>query len=110
MIDRISNNLDNRKLPISIFLDLSKAFDTLDYEILRYKLYHYGIRNSTLNWFKSYLTNRKQYIEIDGIKSNSRPLLTGVPQDSILRVIYTNAENARGARADPARRFRTGSV
>ena len=86
--------MDNRKLPISIFLDLSKAFDTLDYEILLYKLHPYGIRNSTLNWSRSHLTNRTQYIEIDGIKSNSRPLLTVVPQGSILGpllfIIYMN--------------------
>ena len=84
LVDRISNGLDNRNLPISIFLDLSKAFDTLDHQILLHKLYHYGIRNSALNWFSSYLTNRLQYIDIDGTKSKSHPLSTGVPQGSIL--------------------------
>ena len=55
LVDKISNGLDSRKLPISIFLDLSKVFDTLDHQILLHKLYHYGIRNSALNWFSSYL-------------------------------------------------------
>ena len=104
LVDRISYSLDNRKLPISIFLDLSKAFDTLDYEILLYKLHHYGIRNSTLNWFWSYLTNRTQYIEIDGITSNSRPLFTGVPQSSILGpllfIIYMNDINKVNSKFD----------
>ena len=102
--DRISNSLDNRKLPISIFLDLSKTFDTLDYKTLLYKLHHYGIRNSTLNWFRSYLTNRTQYIEIDGIKSNSRALLTGVPQGSILSpllfIIHMNDINKVSSKFD----------
>ena len=104
LVDRISNSLDDRKLPISIFFDLSKAFDTLDYEIILYKLHHYGIRNSTLNWFRSYLTNRTQYIEIDSIKSNARPPLTGVPQGSILGplllFIYTNDINKVSSKFD----------
>ena len=89
LVDIISNVLDNRKLPISIFLDLSKAFDTLDHQISLHKLYHYGIRNSALNWFSGYLTNRLQYIDIDGTKSNSRPLSTGVPQGSVLGLSFS---------------------
>ena len=103
LVDRISNSLDNRKPSISIFPDFSKALDALDYEIL-YKLHHYGIRNSTSNWFRIYLTNRTQYIEIDGIKSNSRPLLTGVPQGSnlgpLLFITYMNDINKVSSKFD----------
>ena len=83
LVDRISNGLDNRKLPISIFLDFSNAFDTLDHQILLHKLYQNGIRNYALNWFSSYLTNRLQYTDIHGTKSDSGPLSTGVPQGFI---------------------------
>ena len=58
--DKIINYLDEGKLPLAIFLDLSKAFDTIDHDILIHKLHFYGVAGNSLNWFKSYLTNRKQ--------------------------------------------------
>ena len=69
---------------LGIFLDLSKAFDTLDHDILLYKLQLYGIRGVILNLFKSYLCNRNQFVVIDGIQSESKLLKCGVPQGSIL--------------------------
>ena len=61
LIDRIIQYLDKGETPISVFLDLSKAFDTLDHSILLSKLEYYGIRNNALKLFKNYLSNRKQY-------------------------------------------------
>ena len=54
--------IDERKIPLSIFLYLSKAFDTLDHKILLSKVQHYSIHNTSLNWFHSYMTERKQYV------------------------------------------------
>ena len=75
-------------------MDLSKAFDTLDHSILLTKLKYYGIQDNELMWFSSYLTNRQQYVELDGISSDLKPLFTGVPQGSILGpqlfLIYMN--------------------
>ena len=70
LVDRIHLDLDKRKYPIAIYLELSKAFDTLDHNILLNKLKYYGVKNTELSWFQSYLTERSQYVEINGIKSN----------------------------------------
>ena len=92
--DKIYIDLDNKKIPLAIFLDLSKAFDTIDHDILLYKLNYYGIKGIALNWFKSYLTNRKQYVEFNGKNSKIDTISTGVPQGSILGpllfIIYMN--------------------
>ena len=75
-------------------MDLSKAFDTLDHNILLNKLHYYGIKGKELDWFKSYLTNRFQFVEIDGTISDTNLLTTGVPQGSVLGpllfLIYMN--------------------
>ena len=78
---------------LGIFFDLSKAFDTLDH-ILIYKLQLYGIRGVVLDLLKNYLQNRRQYVVINGFKSESKLLRCGVPQGSILGpllfLIYIN--------------------
>ena len=84
LIDRVIHYLDKGETPISVFLDLSKAFDTLDHSILLSKLEYYGIRDNALELFKSYLSNRKQYVVLDTIQSDSVNIVTGVPQGSIL--------------------------
>jgi hypothetical protein len=94
IVDRVSSALDGGLSPIAIFLDLSKAFDTINYDILLSKLEHYGFRGSTLGWLRSYLTNRSQYVAYDNVSSATLPVSLGVPQGSILGpllfIIYTN--------------------
>ena len=80
--------------PLAIFLDLSKAFDTINFDILLFKLKYYGISNTSIKWFNSYLLNRKQYFEFNQTKSNIYYITTGIPQGSILGsllfLIYIN--------------------
>ena len=75
---------------MAIFLDLSKAFDTLNHNILIEKLHYYGINNLELSWFSSYLSNRSQYVEIDHVKSNYSFSSIGIPQGSILGPLLFN--------------------
>ena len=84
LIDKISEALENGDCVIGIFLDFSKAFDTVDHVILLQKLYFYGIHDITLSWFENYLSNRKQYVKYNGIVSNTEKINCGVPQGSIL--------------------------
>ena len=79
---------------ISVFLDLKKAFDTVDHHILLKKLYAYGIRGNIHKWFKSYLTDRSQYVVYDTKRSDTHYIRCGVPQGSILLpllfILYMN--------------------
>ena len=82
--DRLVQNMDEGKISLTVYLDLSKAFDTLNHDILLDKLNYYGVRNTANDWFRSYLTNRKQFVSYDNHSSDMMPLSTGVPQGSIL--------------------------
>jgi hypothetical protein len=86
--------MDRGNTPISVFLDLSKAFDCIDHTILIRKLNHYGIRGASLELLRSYLTRRMQFTQFDQVKSDLQPLQIGVPQGSnlgpFLFLIYLN--------------------
>ena len=84
LVDRIITHKDKKEVPINIFLDLSKAFDTIDHTILLDKLRYYGIHDTALLLLNSYLNNRKQYVVFDDTKSEILPITVGVPQGSIL--------------------------
>ena len=64
LVSKITNAMECKELTLGIFLDLSNAFDTINHDILLTKLSHYGIRSLPLNWFKSYLSNCKQFLRI----------------------------------------------
>ena len=84
LIEKISETLDRGDCVIGVFLDFSKAFDTVDHKILLQKLEIYGIKNISLKWFESYLTKRTQYVAYNSIKSSRERDSCGVPQGSIL--------------------------
>ena len=66
LTEAIKNSLDNRKFGCGIFIDLQKPFDTVNHHILLMKLEHYGIRGTSLDWSESYLSDRKQYVSVNG--------------------------------------------
>ena len=84
LYDKVSNALASREHVIGVFMDLSKAFDTLDHKVLSSKLHYYGVRGVALNWFNDYLSGRKQYVCYESVESSSLPMKCGVPQGSIL--------------------------
>ena len=94
LVDDISSELDQKHHPMRIFIDLSKAFDTIDHFLLLKKLQHYGIRGLALDWFTNYLSHRHQYVKINDVQSSMLPIICGVPQSSILGpllfILYIN--------------------
>ena len=92
--EQIKQSIENGKVGCGIFIDLRKAFDTVNHNILLQKLEHYGIRDTSLNWFRSYLTERKQYVFFNGYSSALQNITCGVPQGSVfgplLFLIYIN--------------------
>ena len=87
-------NADNRKLNMTVFMDLTKAFDTVDHKILIDKLFKYGIKGKEREWFKSYLSGRKQFCSVNGHRSKTEEVLCVIPQGSclgpLLFIVYLN--------------------
>ena len=94
LTDQILSAFDENKFTIGIFLDLKKAFETVDHNILIHKLHHLGISNNNLNFFKDYLCNRLQYLKFNNYESDPMSIKFSVPQGSnlgpILFIIYVN--------------------
>ena len=82
--ENLTKALDDGNIGCGVFVDLQKAFDTVDHQILLAKLNHYGIRGVSNDWFKSYLSNRHQYVSINGYESGLAAINCGVPQGSVL--------------------------
>ena len=82
--------INKKDYTIALFVDLKKAFDLIDRNILRGKLYRYGFRGTSGDFLFSYLSNRKQYVSIDNFKSGVLPTEYGVPQGSVLGPVLFN--------------------
>ena len=88
MVERIRQAWDRGNSAIGVFLDLKKAFDTVDHETLLAKLEHYGVRGTAKELIRSYLSERKQYVVYNGFESEWGPLSCGVPQGSVLGPLF----------------------
>ena len=94
LIEKITKSLDDNKTTVGAFVDLKKAFDTINHKLLLKKLYFYGVRGLVLDWIESYLTNCQQYVQLADVNSDLLNVRCGVPQGSILGpklfILYIN--------------------
>ena len=84
IVEKVRNCIENRNYGCGIFIDLKKAFDTVNHDILLHKLEHYGIRGTSFGWFTSYLNGRSQYVSCNNTRSEIKPIVCGAPQGSVL--------------------------
>ena len=84
LVDELTYKLDRGIIPMNIYIDLSKAFDTRVHEILISKLEHYVVKREAINLIRSYLYQKQQLVEFNGCLSDMRYIETGVPQGSVL--------------------------
>ena len=88
LVDNVSKEMELGNTPTALYIDLSKAFDTLSFDILLYKLNYYGIKDNAFKLLKNYLTNRRQYVVYNSQNSETLDISTGVPQESILGPLF----------------------
>ena len=88
MVERVRRAWAEKKVSLGVFIDLKKAFDTVDHGILLGKLEHYGIRGNTLKILRSYLEGRSQYVSYGGFESERGKVECGVPQGSVLGPLF----------------------
>ena len=104
LVDKINNAVEKNETTIGVYLDLSKAFDTIDHDILLHKLDYYGFRGIVLDWFRDYLSNITQYVSYNNNKSDLKTILCGVLQGSILGpllfILYINDITNKSALLD----------
>ena len=84
LLDCVNSALENNLIPLTIFIDLKKAFDTVDFEVLLKRLRNLGIKDTALSWFRSYLCGRSMKVVMSDISSAAMPINCGVPQGSVL--------------------------
>ena len=89
-MDRKINAMNNQLTPINIYLDLSKAFDSLDHTIIVSKLKYYGVQGVSLDLLTKYLLGRRQYVDLDHPKSDINEVYCGIPQGSVMGPLLFN--------------------